>query len=93
MEKVIRFLPSTLLLSYAVKTLIVGPTLQDSLIVGVLSALVAFYEYNMQSKRMRQLEQDIKELKENIGNQDKLIDEARTYVSSLKMNYNQIKKF
>lgn len=87
MEKIqLKYLPMALLLTYLTKALIVNTaSLSDVLIIAVLAGLTAFYELQMSTKVVKEITLQMKELHDRSDKQDKIIDDMRNSVASVKI--------
>lgn len=86
MEKSIKLVPFGLLIAYLAKSLITGAGLNEVLIIATLTGLTAFYEMKLTSKKTAELHSQIAELAKHSKEQDKIIDDIKSSIVSVKVS-------
>ncbi len=81
----IKFIPFGMLCFCVVKSFLVTNTINEVLIIALLAALTGFYEARLESKKVKELHCKINELEQKSDIHQKLIEEVRTSVTSVKI--------
>lgn len=81
--------PLLLLCAYFIKVMIQSPTLIDSSILLVLGFISCYFEYQINNKKLRQLEEKFNDFAKDINNKkeeiDSVVNSIRSSVTSMKL--------
>lgn len=88
MDKILRIVPMALFCLFAVKSIIVAPSLSDGLSLAILASLVAFLEYKASESRLKVLISKQDELELKIKDLTIHHTELKTRVQALNMGAN-----
>lgn len=81
----IKLIPFTLLVAYAVKSLITGVGINEVLLIAILAALTAFYESSLSKKQLKEVQNKLDEITSQQKIQDKIIDDVKSSIVSVKV--------
>ena len=82
----LKHIPLGLLIVYLVRSLILNSvTINDVLLMGVLAALTAFYEMQLESSKIAKLNEQIKAIETHNKQQDDIIQAVRDSLSAFKV--------
>ena len=82
----LKHIPLGLLIVYLVRSLILNSvTINDVLLMGVLAALTAFYEMQLESSKITKLNEQIKALETHNKQQDDIVQAVRDSLSAFKV--------
>lgn len=77
----------TLLCVYLIRSLVLNSiTLTDALTFGILAALTAFYELQLESNKIKELYKRMEQLEKNDKDQEAIILDTRNIISTVKMS-------
>lgn len=82
----LKHIPFGLLVTYLVKSLILGAGLNDVLLIGILAGLTAFYEAKLSLKHVKDLEEQMKLIRDHNSIQDRAIDDLKSSIASVKIS-------
>lgn len=88
MDKVLRIVPMALFCLFAVKSIIVAPSLSDGLSLAILASLVAFLEYKASESRLKVLNARQDELELKLKDLTTHHTELKSFVQALNMGTN-----
>lgn len=76
-----------LLCVYLIRSLVLNSiTLTDTLTFAILAALTAFYELQLESKKIKELYKRMEQLEKNDKDQEAIILDTRNIISTVKMS-------
>lgn len=83
----LKYIPQLLLVIFLIKALIFNlTTLNDVLIITVLSILTGFFELRLEGKAIKELNEQIKKLSDNDKQQEEIIKDIRNIISTMKVS-------
>ena len=83
----LKHIPLGLLCVYLVRSLVLNSiNLNEVLLIGVLAALTAFYEMQLEGKAIKELNEQIKKLSDNDKQQEDIIKDIRNIISTMKVS-------
>jgi ABC-type protease/lipase transport system fused ATPase/permease subunit len=83
----LKYIPQLLLVIFLIKALIFNlTTLNDVLIITVLSTLTGFFELRLEGKAIKELNEQIKKLSDNDKQQEEIIKDIRNIISTMKVS-------
>lgn len=83
----LKHIPLGLLCVYLVRSLILNSvTLNEVLMVGILAGLTAFYEMQLESSKIKELNEQIKKLSDSDLRQEDIIKDTRNIISTIKVS-------
>lgn len=89
MEKIKALMPMSAFSLLLIKGLVNGMSQIDVAALFVLASLYGFMEIGIEKTKIKQLEQNIKDMNDRISSNDKRIDEVRTHVGAMKFGNQQ----
>jgi exo-beta-1,3-glucanase (GH17 family) len=85
MEKIAKFLPLSLFCVFSLKLMVLGAQLVDSLVLLVLAAYSAYYEFKAVDSKIKVFEEKINNQELLIKQKSKEIDEVKALVGGIKL--------
>lgn len=84
--KFTKYIPLGLFTLYAGKLLILGGSLESAVVLAVLAAASAFYEYKSNDKALKELQDKFKNFEEKLVEQEKSHKDMLTHLHGLKLS-------
>lgn len=81
----IKFIPLAISSLFGLKLLVLGGNLESACILAVLGGISAFYEFKVQNKKIKDLEEKVESYNKTMEEKAKEIESLKTHVSSIKL--------
>lgn len=86
MDLIIKRIPLLAFCLYLIKISILGAYTSEVCILAILTSMACFFEYKVNSKEIKRLEQELDDHKKLIEQNSKELNEVKVHVTGIKMN-------